>query len=146
MTVSYKKTKVTAKRLPKGFISLAEQQERRLSGIEINKTALDFLNSSYNISDLFDVGCIYYLFFEGEIVYIGQTKNILERIAKHYRSRKMIFDKFRIQEFRGSDKQRLAREAFLIRNHKPKYNETLKVRKKKDALECRTVTMNDCKV
>lgn len=117
-----KKNKIKCKRLPRNCVSLAEQQENRLNNIKKQSSVSKKLfNSKHNVTDFYLTSGVYFLFDKEEIVYIGESQDLLRRICEHFRG-KYIFDSFKFSEFKGTEKQRKCREAFLIRKHKPKYN------------------------
>lgn len=66
---------------------------------------------------------IYMLFFEGQIVYIGQSINIFSRVSRHTQEGKKRFDKF---SFFKCERQFLdGIESELIHRYSPKYNSTI---------------------
>ena len=69
----------------------------------------------------FNTPCIYLLYKNDKIVYIGQTKCLAKRIADHFESDK-DFDHFVVHSFVTDDYVRLKKEEILIRKHKPAYN------------------------
>ena len=73
------------------------------------------------VNRYFNTPCIYFLYFEEQIVYIGETTQIMPRISAHFKGSK-VFDTFGFFEFKGSRLERLECEAALIKKHKPKYN------------------------
>lgn len=69
----------------------------------------------------FNTPCIYLLYKNDKIVYIGQTKCLAKRIADHFDSDKE-FDNFVVHSFIEDEYIRLKKEQILIRKHKPAYN------------------------
>ena len=69
----------------------------------------------------FNSACIYLLYKNDKIVYIGQTKCLAKRIAEHFASDK-DFDHFAVHSFIEDEYVRLKKEQILIRKHKPEYN------------------------
>jgi hypothetical protein len=65
--------------------------------------------------------CIYMLYKNDKIVYIGQTKCLAKRIADHLQSDK-DFDSFAVHSFITDEYVRLKKEEILIRKYKPAYN------------------------
>lgn len=72
--------------------------------------------------DLNDKGC-YFLWSGGKIVYIGQSKCIMGRLARHNQELKKVFDDYTWKPFHGTLEQRLSYERKLIDFWKPKYND-----------------------
>lgn len=64
---------------------------------------------------------IYCLFYKGEIVYIGQSRNVFERVAGHERRGLMVFDYWDFARIEDAG-VRCSAEQQLIRQHQPKYN------------------------
>lgn len=64
---------------------------------------------------------VYFLFVGVEIIYIGQSRNIFERVGRHARHRRIPFDGW---DFVAMDDPsvRYAVEQELIRQHSPRYN------------------------
>jgi hypothetical protein len=75
-----------------------------------------------NVKELFYSPCIYFLYFGGKIVYIGETISLMQRISQHVNDGVKEFDSFTFEVIEGSGVQRKHRESCLIRKHKPKYN------------------------
>jgi hypothetical protein len=73
----------------------------------------------------FNKPCIYMLYKNDKIVYIGQTECLARRIAEHTQTDK-DFDSFVIHSFIEDQYIRLKKEEILIRKYKPKYNSTHK--------------------
>lgn len=73
----------------------------------------------------FNKPCIYMLYKNDKIVYIGQTECLARRIAEHIQSDKE-FDSFVIHSFVSDQYTRLKKEEILIRKHRPAYNVTHK--------------------
>lgn len=80
-----------------------------------------------NLDEMIYSPVIYYLYDNKEIVYIGETTNLMYRIGQH--SKTKIFDKVSYFVSVESNKQRKSIEASLIRKHKPKYNINSKKKK-----------------
>ena len=133
--------KIKTKKLPRNFVSLAEKQENRINGNDQGYISRKFFNSKHSVLDFYCVAGIYKLLQEGVIVYIGESEDMLRRISQHLNG-KFIFDEFILKEFKGSAKQRKAKEASLIRQFKPKYNTVHKEPKKRDALDCRHIGLS----
>jgi hypothetical protein len=79
-------------------------------------TKFGSLKTSY-----FNRPCIYMLYKNDKIVYIGQTECLARRIAEHLQTDKE-FDSFVVHSFIDDQYIRLKKEEILIRKHKPKYN------------------------
>lgn len=62
---------------------------------------------------------VYFLFKDGELVYIGQSCNIYSRLAVHLADKN--FDQFSFIEVRNSA-ERIKKEKYLIQKFKPRYN------------------------
>lgn len=63
---------------------------------------------------------VYILYKNNNIVYVGESANILSRIGEHIRENMKDFDEFEYFELNEEDRMDL--EAFIIRVMKPKYN------------------------
>lgn len=76
-----------------------------------------------NINDFFVRG-IYFLYKNGEIVYVGMSEtNVMTRITRHFDDADKDFDHFSIQAHpKMSRRQLLGKEKALIRRYNPKYN------------------------
>lgn len=103
------------------------QKDSSLAGLKSGK----FFNlQSYTIKNLPDDTGVYYLHNQqGDIIYIGKSKNIRTRILSHFnnektsRALKMMDETFDISyELTGSDLIAQLLESDEIKNHKPKYN------------------------
>ena len=87
----------------------------------VERPATRHFNSKY-FKDYFDSSCIYYLYCNENIVYIGQTERLMPRVVDHFRSNK-LFTRFSFFSCAHvSRQQRLAFELRLIKKHKPHYN------------------------
>lgn len=64
---------------------------------------------------------IYFLFDKDELVYIGQSYSVLERVKTHKDTRVKIFDSFAYVKV-SDYAERLMRERQLIKTYSPKYN------------------------
>ena len=69
----------------------------------------------------FDKPCIYMLYNNDKIVYIGQTECLARRISEHIQSTKE-FDSFVVHSFVEDEYIRLKKEKILIRKYKPALN------------------------
>ena len=76
-------------------------------------------DAEIHIADIVERKCIYFLCNEEEIVYIGQTKHIHERIRKHRTDKK--FDVVRYF-YPPQDQDIRQLEVDLINWHTPRYN------------------------
>lgn len=63
---------------------------------------------------------VYMLYKNDNIVYVGESSNILSRIGQHIKEGVKDFDEFEYFELEEEDRMNL--EAFIIRIVKPKYN------------------------
>lgn len=72
-------------------------------------------------TDYFNRPCVYLLYHNEKIVYIGQTICLAKRISEHMQSEKH-FDFFTVHSFIDDEYIRLQKEKILIRKHRPKYN------------------------
>lgn len=68
-----------------------------------------------------DIACVYFLTFNGVVVYVGETKNLAKRITAHYDKE---FDGFRFVECTDPDR-RIYYEDRWIRRFNPIYNKPL---------------------
>jgi excinuclease UvrABC nuclease subunit len=67
---------------------------------------------------------IYFLIFEKQIVYVGQSKNVHARVSTHLNSYKIKYDSYNfilVEEPKSLDNI----EAYFIAKFKPKYNSTM---------------------
>lgn len=71
---------------------------------------------------MFLTPCIYFLFQDDKIVYIGETTAAMTRISQHAKNHKKQFNRFSIEPFNGSTKERKNKERLLITKFKPVYN------------------------
>lgn len=76
----------------------------------------------FNIEPLFFKPCVYFLKFNHNVVYIGETTNLMQRITAHINDNTKIFDSLSFEVFYGSDAERRAYEAEMINALKPVYN------------------------
>lgn len=66
---------------------------------------------------------IYYLTFEGEIVYVGATNSLVTRMSQHLKEAVKQFDAYSFKPYPAiSRKELLNIEKAEIRKHSPKYN------------------------
>jgi predicted GIY-YIG superfamily endonuclease len=65
---------------------------------------------------------VYFLYYKGEVVYIGETKMFLHRIATHLKDNIKQFDSFELVYENNTQAGRRKVEKELILKHKPKYN------------------------
>ena len=68
------------------------------------------------------IKCVYFLLFEGEIVYTGMTKNLLSRILGHLKERTKVFDS--VQYIETDSDQLEDTEKNYIEILHPKYNKS----------------------
>lgn len=73
------------------------------------------------LDNLFTIG-VYVLLQDSEVVYVGQSIDVSQRIRRHVKEGKKIFDEVRVIEYEKQDL--LQRESELISLFKPKYNKT----------------------
>lgn len=78
------------------------------------------MNKEYKIEDI-ACSCVYLLKKNGNVVYVGKTKNGFKRIMSHYK--KKDFDTVEIREVENDRLNEV--EANLILDFKPKYNMTM---------------------
>ncbi len=74
-----------------------------------------------NSNTLFLGSCVYHLYNNGELIYIGSTNNIYRRIGVHLNN--IVFDRYIFFECNDSD--RYEKEAEAIIELSPRLNETL---------------------
>lgn len=68
---------------------------------------------------------VYFLYDNEELVYIGMSINILNRVNSHVREKKMTFNKIKIVHTNFMDKKGIFDlESKLINKHNPRYNFT----------------------
>jgi len=78
----------------------------------------------FNVHKTFGISGIYFLYFRNEIVYIGQSSCVMNRISTHYNDNIKIFDGFSIKRLSGSRQFRESIERKYILKHSPYYNKT----------------------
>lgn len=81
-------------------------------------TPEDMLKESISVESYFSMGYVYFLFYEGILVYVGQTVLLGSRIKAHRKDK--AFDRFSYIEVELSDLNSV--EANYINNLKPIYN------------------------
>lgn len=89
-----------------------------------NDTALVKPNTKLDPSLLFDVPGIYFLYNDDILIYIGESKCVMSRVRTHFTSDQKNFNRFSYEIFQGTDKERKAKEAKLIRKFRPVVNMT----------------------
>lgn len=67
---------------------------------------------------------VYFLFCNEQVVYIGQSKNIMSRITTHKLEKVKEFDSFSYKII-WDEEVRKSEESFLIMKHSPLYNKTI---------------------
>jgi predicted GIY-YIG superfamily endonuclease len=106
-----------------------ENESARVYASSIRKTTdkkVNKMNYGYNGKLSFNmVGC-YFLWYQNNIVYVGESTCIMSRLVQHQKEGKKVFDRWTFKQVSGSDKQRLSHEKKLIKHYKPKYNKTHK--------------------
>jgi predicted small metal-binding protein len=101
--------------------SIEEQRESIRKSKSATTNRISFIK--YSVEDYLVRG-IYFLYYKGNIVYIGKSDdNVFERISEHFKSIKE-FDEFSFKEYNVSKKQLDEMEKRLINKFKPKYNNT----------------------
>lgn len=75
-----------------------------------------------NLEELYFKPCIYFLKYNNNIVYIGETTSLMNRISQHINECVKVFDTFSYEVFDGTTKERKHKESVLIRRLKPHYN------------------------
>ena len=80
------------------------------------------INSNRINLEGFNTPCIYILYKEDEMVYIGETTSFSKRLAQHITEGKKCFDSFKLRYFIDNDKVRKNKEKRMIKKFKPKYN------------------------
>ena len=87
----------------------------------VKRTVLDLNANSNRLSTgFFNTPCVYRLWQEDKLVYVGQTNCLAERIGSHLKDK--VFDSFDIYTHIENIQVRLAIEKRLIEEHRPKYN------------------------
>lgn len=88
-------------------------------GIEkaMRPVAADFIETAKTVSMRPIVG-IYFLIYSQQIVYVGQSKNIAQRVQSH--SQRILFDSYKYKECEVSELDAL--EDHLIKTLRPKFN------------------------
>jgi hypothetical protein len=119
-------------------LSLAEQQSRRLDGKSedikfkgrklrfsyyTENDSFDYKSGTYEVDSVFGISGLYFLLNNRlNVVYIGESKDCVARIKQHFDDDNKKFKFFKIYRFDGSDKQRKAIEAKLIKRYNPILN------------------------
>lgn len=119
-------------------LSIADQQELRLNGFDENftpsacrlktpaysmKAMYDLKKKTYEVDSFFGINGIYFLFDEKlNIIYIGESKDCINRVHTHMADGLKEFKFFKIFRFSGSGDSRKRIEEKLIKKYKPKYN------------------------
>lgn len=99
-----------------------EQLRRDRCGAD-NYKKIKLLKNSNRINlEGFNTPCIYILYKEDEMVYIGETTSFSKRLAQHITEGKKCFDSFKLRYFIDNDKVRKNKEKRMIKKFKPKYN------------------------
>jgi predicted GIY-YIG superfamily endonuclease len=94
---------------------LFEKERKQKARENISKGELNL------IDDNSDLTYLYALYHKEEIVYIGITKNLKNRLYQHKRTTK-IFDRHQVLSIFNNRFYALKEENNLIIEHKPKYN------------------------
>lgn len=77
--------------------------------------------SSLPLLKIKNIKGIYFLYKNNDIVYIGQTKNLISRLAVHLADKNKDFDSYKFLELpHNMNLNKL--ERFLIKKFKPEYN------------------------
>ncbi len=66
---------------------------------------------------------VYLLIDSGDVVYVGQSRNLASRVSSHIQSEEKDFDSVELHECSEEDLPEI--EAMLIAMMKPKYNQTI---------------------
>ena len=88
--------------------------------MKMDKTISIAALKRYKFSDNHIAG-IYFLFFHNELVYIGQSFDLLKRVDQHYSQKRGFVDSYSYIEVKHK-KSRLILENDLIVFYKPRYN------------------------
>jgi len=94
----------------------------RVNGNKSNKQIKLFKNSNKLNLEAFNSGCIYMLYNDNELVYIGETVCFISRLSQHIQEGKKEFDSFKIRYYIENDRCRKNTEKRMIKKFKPKYN------------------------
>jgi predicted GIY-YIG superfamily endonuclease len=103
------------------FIERQEKIQKRKTKGDIKEK---ILKQDFNSITEQNKTYLYSLKHNGEIVYIGITKNIKNRMNDHKRSKK-VFDRYDILNVHSDRFYALREENNLIKQHKPKYNKQI---------------------
>lgn len=104
------------------FNELPLSKNAALSETSKSELQTEILNQCVPVENIADVGGVYFLIYKGEIVYIGQSNSVYNRINTHAREPFKTFDSFFIL-FIENYSERLLREKQLINSFKPYYND-----------------------
>lgn len=94
---------------------LFKQERKKEIKERISKGELNLIDDDTNITYL------YALYHKEEIVYVGITKNLKDRITQHKRTKK-VFDSYQVLKMFNDRFFALKEENNLIIKYKPKYN------------------------
>src|SRR5574343_171770 len=100
-------------------LSIEEQREKIRKRERVEKEQKE---QEYKKDKTFQFGIpgIYFLYFQNKVVYIGESKCVLGRIAQHYKEGVKIFDKYTYRKHDISEKHRKTLEKKLIKQYSPK--------------------------
>lgn len=138
MIINTRRKKQTRRKPKCKKLSIAEQQERRLKGLDDNivfkgrrikfshyseNNSFDFKSGAYEVDTLFGISGIYFLLDEGlNVVYIGESIDCSWRIGQHFKDDNKQFKFFKVYKFNSTDAQRIAIERKLIKRYNPIFN------------------------
>lgn len=101
---------------------LNDLRDIRVNGKKSNKQIKLFKNSNKINLQAFNSACIYMLYDDKELVYIGETICFITRLSQHIKEGNKKFDSFKIRYYLENDKYRKNEEKRMIKKFKPKYN------------------------
>lgn len=88
---------------------------------------MDKLTTQRHAMDLKECTCIYFLFDDEKLVYIGVTENLRKRIGQHIYKSEIVFNSFSYHQTDTLDHEL---EADLIFKYKPMFNKSIPPNKK----------------
>ena len=76
---------------------------------------------------------IYFLYKNSQLVYIGKTKNLYQRLNDHLKNDNKIFDTYKFIEITNNETNIVEIETFFIQKFQPLYNKLKKKKTKRNS-------------
>lgn len=99
---------------------ISEEIQELHSLKQFKRITLELSSNNRINTTFFNTPCVYRLYDNETLVYVGQTTNLAKRIGQHLKDK--VFTSFDIYSHIDNDTVRLNVERRLIQTHKPKYN------------------------